>query len=148
MQVVCSPCAKALEYSGDRPRFCSSCGSAISAATATAMVGLGVRLPVGDSTRTPAGDRVADQANAAAVGGGGPLPVEEAVAKILDVIDGLREAHRLGLVHGDGKPSNCCLEASGRGRICVFGLARSLLIDSSVPRTGAFIGTPLCAAPE
>src|SRR5579859_2186553 len=36
----------------------------------------------------------------------GPLPPEEAIAKVLDVIDGLEEAHRRGLVHRDVKPSN------------------------------------------
>jgi serine/threonine protein kinase len=44
----------------------------------------------------------------------GPLPVPEAVVKILDVIDGLREAHRLGVIHRDVKPSNCFLEPNGR----------------------------------
>ena len=39
----------------------------------------------------------------------GPLSPEKAVAKILDVIDGLREAHRLGVLHRDVKPSNCFL---------------------------------------
>jgi hypothetical protein len=78
----------------------------------------------------------------------GPLPVEEAVAKILDVIDGLAEAHRLGLVHRDVKPSNCFLEASGRVKIGDFGLARSLLVDARLTRTDAFVGTPLYAAPE
>jgi serine/threonine protein kinase len=34
----------------------------------------------------------------------GPLPPAEAVVKILDVVDGLREVHRLGLIHRDVKP--------------------------------------------
>src|SRR5262245_39324418 len=33
----------------------------------------------------------------------GPLPVEEAVAMTLDVIEGLQEAHRLGVIHRDVK---------------------------------------------
>jgi eukaryotic-like serine/threonine-protein kinase len=78
----------------------------------------------------------------------GPLPPDEAVAKILDVIDGLIEAHRRGLVHRDVKPSNCFLEANGRVKIGDFGLARSLVVDTKVTRTGAFVGTPLYAAPE
>ena len=79
---------------------------------------------------------------------GGPLPVEQAVAKILDVIDGLREAHRVGLVHRDVKPSNCFLESNGRVKIGDFGLARSLETDTKLTRTGGFVGTPLYAAPE
>lgn len=82
----------------------------------------------------------------------GPLPVTEAVAMIVDVIDGLMEAHRLGLVHRDVKPSNCFVEASGRVKIGDFGLSKSLLPqargEAALTKTGAFLGTPLYAAPE
>jgi uncharacterized RDD family membrane protein YckC len=78
----------------------------------------------------------------------GPLPPDEAISRILDVIDGLREAHRLGLVHRDVKPSNCFLERDSRVKVGDFGLARSLASDSRLTRTGTFLGTPLFAAPE
>lgn len=78
----------------------------------------------------------------------GPLPPEEALAKILDVIEGLQEAHRLGLVHRDVKPSNCFVEADGRVKIGDFGLSKSLLEPAQLTRTGTFVGTPLYAAPE
>ena len=78
----------------------------------------------------------------------GPLPPEEAVVKILDVIEGLEEAHRRGLIHRDVKPSNCFLEANGRVKIGDFGLARSLVREGKLTRTGAFIGTPQYASPE
>lgn len=78
----------------------------------------------------------------------GPLSIEEAVTKILDVIDGLSEAHRLGLVHRDVKPSNCFLEADGHVKVGDFGLAKSLVADAGLTRTGTFLGTPLYAAPE
>jgi hypothetical protein len=78
----------------------------------------------------------------------GPLPPAEAVAKILDVIDGLQEAHRLGVIHRDVKPSNCFLEADGRVKVGDFGLAKSLAGDSRLTRTGAFLGTPQFASPE
>jgi uncharacterized RDD family membrane protein YckC len=78
----------------------------------------------------------------------GPLPVEEAITRILDVIDGLREAHRQGLIHRDVKPSNCFLEADGRVKVGDFGLARSQESQSRLTRTGTFLGTPLFAAPE
>lgn len=78
----------------------------------------------------------------------GPLPVAEAVDKILDVIDGLAAAHQLGVVHRDVKPSNCFLDADGRVKVGDFGLSKSLTGDSHLTRTGAFLGTPLYAAPE
>ncbi len=78
----------------------------------------------------------------------GPLPPAEAVTKILDVIEGLQEAHRLGVIHRDLKPSNCFLEADGRVKVGDFGLAKSLLEDSHLTRTGTFLGTPLFASPE
>lgn len=78
----------------------------------------------------------------------GPLPLEDAVARILDIIDGLREAHRLGVIHRDVKPSNCFLEADGRVKVGDFGLSKSLDHDSQLTRTGAFLGTPLYASPE
>lgn len=78
----------------------------------------------------------------------GPMEVESAVARILDVIDGLIEAHRLGVVHRDVKPSNCFLEADGRVKVGDFGLSKSLASNAHLTRDGAFIGTPLYASPE
>jgi uncharacterized RDD family membrane protein YckC len=78
----------------------------------------------------------------------GALRPAEALAKILDVIDGLREAHRLGVVHRDVKPSNCFLEAGGRVKVGDFGLSKSLLRAGHLTRTGSFVGTPLFASPE
>jgi uncharacterized RDD family membrane protein YckC len=78
----------------------------------------------------------------------GPLSVEDAVLKVLDVIDGLRELHHLGIVHRDVKPSNCLLDARGRAKVADFGLSRSLVDSAAVTRTGTFVGTPLFAAPE
>jgi hypothetical protein len=78
----------------------------------------------------------------------GPLPPEQAVARILDVIDGLREAHRLGVVHRDIKPSNCFLEADGRVKVGDFGLAKSLVGQAHLTKTGTFLGTLLYCSPE
>jgi eukaryotic-like serine/threonine-protein kinase len=78
----------------------------------------------------------------------GALPPQEAIAKILDVIDGLREAHRLGVIHRDVKPSNCFLDKNGRVKIGDFGLSKSLVLDAHLTRTGSFVGTPLFASPE
>jgi eukaryotic-like serine/threonine-protein kinase len=78
----------------------------------------------------------------------GPLPPEQAIAKILDVIDGLQAAHRLEVIHRDVKPSNCFLEADGRVKVGDFGLAKSLAQGGSLTQTGAFVGTLLFASPE
>jgi eukaryotic-like serine/threonine-protein kinase len=78
----------------------------------------------------------------------GPLPPEQAILKILDVIDGLEAAHQLGLIHRDVKPSNCFLETNGRVKVGDFGLVKSRKGDSHLTRTGTFLGTPLYAAPE
>lgn len=78
----------------------------------------------------------------------GALPYKDAVRLILQCIDGLIEAHRLGMIHRDIKPANCYLDEEGNVKIGDFGLARSLVDDSELTRTGAFIGTPLFASPE
>src|SRR5260370_11971725 len=78
----------------------------------------------------------------------GPMRVQDAVAKILDVIEGLQEAHRLGVVHRDVKPSNCFLLADGRVKIGDFGLSKSLVSGADLTKTGTFLGTLLYAAPE
>src|SRR5688572_12855895 len=48
------------------------------------------------------------------------VPAPEAIRLILDVIDGLQEAHRLGVIHRDVKPSNCFLLPDGRVKIGDF----------------------------
>ena len=78
----------------------------------------------------------------------GPLPPAEAVAKILDVIEGLQEAHRRGVIHRDVKPSNCFLDRDGRVKVGDFGLAKSLAAEAHLTQTGVFVGTPLFASPE
>lgn len=82
------------------------------------------------------------------VDGVGALPQSEAVAKILDVIDGLSEAHRLGVIHRDVKPSNCLLDSEGRVKVGDFGLSRSIASENRLTVTGSFLGTPHFSSPE
>ncbi|MDG3005765.1 protein kinase domain-containing protein [Paludisphaera mucosa] len=79
---------------------------------------------------------------------GGPLEAAEAILKILDVMEGLAEFHKLGMIHRDVKPSNCFLDEDGRVKIGDFGLSKSLEGGADLTRTGAFLGTPLYASPE
>ncbi|OWK45642.1 protein kinase domain-containing protein [Fimbriiglobus ruber] len=81
----------------------------------------------------------------------GPLPPGEAVARILDVIDGLAEAHRCGVIHRDVKPSNCFLTDDDRVKVGDFGLSKSLdpdQADQHLTQSGHFLGTILYASPE
>ncbi len=82
----------------------------------------------------------------------GPLPVATAVQHILDISDGLIEAHRLGVIHRDIKPSNCFLTEDGRVKIGDFGLSKSLATSSAnekqLTHSGTFLGTVLFAPPE
>ncbi len=78
----------------------------------------------------------------------GPLQARDAVAKTLDVIEGLTEAHRLGVVHRDVKPSNCFLDDEGRVKVGDFGLSKALADDADLTGSGRFLGTPHFASPE
>ncbi len=82
----------------------------------------------------------------------GPLPVEEASEVLVHICEGLEEAHRCGVIHGDLKPGNIILKRHGDEFIPVitdFGLASQPLAppDSTVlvPSRG---GTPAFMAPE
>ena len=78
----------------------------------------------------------------------GAMPVNRAVDCILDMIEGLQVAHDAGIVHRDIKPSNSFVDDDGRIKVGDFGLAKSVISDSSLTRTGMFMGTPQFAAPE
>lgn len=79
----------------------------------------------------------------------GALSINRGVDFILDMIDGLLAAHRVGVIHRDLKPSNCFIDEEGRVKIGDYGLSKSVLSDNAgLTQTGAFMGTPQFAAPE
>jgi eukaryotic-like serine/threonine-protein kinase len=80
----------------------------------------------------------------------GPLPVGEAVDCVLQIVDGLEAAHRLGILHRDIKPSNCYLGEDGTVKIGDFGLSISTTVrtEPALTATGAFLGTPAFCPPE
>jgi eukaryotic-like serine/threonine-protein kinase len=78
----------------------------------------------------------------------GRVPYMQAISLILQCIEGLREAHSLGMIHRDIKPANLYLDSDGTVKVGDFGLARSLIADTELTQTGAFLGTPLFASPE
>ncbi|HPA18220.1 MAG TPA: bifunctional serine/threonine-protein kinase/formylglycine-generating enzyme family protein [Verrucomicrobiae bacterium] len=66
------------------------------------------------------------------------------------VLAGLREAHRAGIVHRDIKPDNLMLDGRRQVRVADLGLARVAGPESglAVTMTGMMMGTPLYIAPE
>ena len=79
---------------------------------------------------------------------GSPIPIQDAVRWTLEILQGLAEAHRVGIVHRDVKPSNCFLTTDGHVKIGDFGLSRLTDPQLKLTRTGKFVGSPLYAAPE
>jgi serine/threonine protein kinase/tetratricopeptide (TPR) repeat protein len=86
--------------------------------------------------------------------GRGPLPVAQAVATALGILNGIDALQRQGLVHRDLKPSNIFLTPHGV-KLLDFGLAVRSSKDSGVAATvtrltapGTIVGTPQYAAPE
>ena len=78
---------------------------------------------------------------------GGRLPLDEADAIFVQILEGLAAAHAVGVLHRDLKPENVLLEHSGRAVILDFGLAREIE-GESLTRTGTVMGTVLYMAPE
>jgi hypothetical protein len=85
----------------------------------------------------------------------GALPTETAVQLIVQVLSGLDEAHRLGIVHRDVKPDNIHLvgtDAQPAAKLLDFGISRFSRLDSGastmLTRTGAVLGTANYMAPE
>jgi eukaryotic-like serine/threonine-protein kinase len=80
----------------------------------------------------------------------GPLPIGEAVVAVLQLIEGLEAAQRLGILHRDIKPSNCYVGEDGAVKIGDFGLSIStaLRTEPALTATGAFLGTPAFCSPE
>jgi serine/threonine-protein kinase len=76
------------------------------------------------------------------IGEGMPLP--ERLDALTAVADGLAAIHRAGISHGDVKPENVLLAASGRIVLMDLGLVRA----AYEPERGAVAGTPAYMAPE
>lgn len=81
--------------------------------------------------------------------GAGPLARGAAVDIVRQIAEAMQEAHRVGLVHGDLKPSNLMLEPSDTVRILDFGLAAQVHADATTANLNAEPqGTIAYMAPE
>jgi serine/threonine protein kinase len=76
---------------------------------------------------------------------GTPLTLEQKVAILLDVLEGLRHAHAAGIVHRDIKPANVFLTENGDVKIMDFGVAHT---PKTSETQGVIVGTADYMSPE
>ena len=75
------------------------------------------------------------------------LEMSEALRIAISVVEALRAAHQIGIIHCDIKPENVMIDVSGAVKVLDFGLARfDLAINQEEERT--FRGTPEYTSPE
>jgi serine/threonine-protein kinase len=72
------------------------------------------------------------------------IPLVERVDLLIAIAEGLAAIHRAGISHGDVKPENILLSASGRVVMTDLGLVRA----AYEPDAGLMTGTPAYMAPE
>jgi eukaryotic-like serine/threonine-protein kinase len=80
-----------------------------------------------------------------------PLTLEEKLAVVRQICDGLHHAHQKGVVHRDIKPANIFRLPSGQVKILDFGIAQiaaAATTHGDLTRTGMMMGTPRYMAPE
>ncbi len=82
----------------------------------------------------------------------GPVPLEEALAIVRDLLAALAAIHAKGVVHRDLKPGNIFLTPHGV-KVLDFGLARPPAVDGArtelqLTLPGTLVGTPRYMAPE
>lgn len=91
----------------------------------------------------------------------GPMPVEEAVAVVRQIIDALEVAHEIGIVHRDLKPANIKLRHDGTVKVLDFGLAKAIdpaadgsqianspTLTARATQMGMILGTASYMSPE
>jgi serine/threonine protein kinase len=77
----------------------------------------------------------------------GPYSWAEARALIVQIAQGLADAHAAGVIHRDVKPSNVLIGPDGVAKLTDFGIARGLDLER-MTATSTVLGTPAYLAPE
>jgi serine/threonine protein kinase len=77
---------------------------------------------------------------------GGSQTLDEKLDLMIQVCEGLQNAHRCGVIHRDLKPSNLFVQKDGSVKILDFGVAR--LAASNLTASGFLVGTPEYMSPE
>ena len=76
------------------------------------------------------------------------LPLEDKLAVMIQVCDGLAYAHQRGVIHRDIKPGNVMRLRSGQVKILDFGIAQIANDERNLTLTGRILGTLRYIAPE
>lgn len=77
----------------------------------------------------------------------GPLPPRDAIGTIISVLEGLEEAHALGIVHRGITAEHVIVTPNGAVKLGGFGLAKPAS-DTNLTQMGAVIGDPRYISPE
>src|SRR3989442_7171161 len=77
---------------------------------------------------------------------GPPLALPARVSIVLQVLEALGHAHKVGIVHRDIKPANLFINEEGTTKITDFGIAR--VTTTSVTAAGVVLGTAAYMSPE
>jgi serine/threonine-protein kinase len=77
----------------------------------------------------------------------GPVPIDQAVDYIAQVLSALAYAHGHGVVHRDIKPANMMITSGGMVKLMDFGIAK-MTADRKLTQTGRTVGSLYYMSPE
>jgi serine/threonine-protein kinase len=77
----------------------------------------------------------------------GPYGWPDVRAMLLQLAEGLADAHAAGVIHRDVKPSNILIAPGGIAKLADFGISRATDL-TRVTKTSGLLGTPVYLAPE